>query len=246
MAQSPLKNRLYGIRSLRRLVQAGLLRDTPDCVFLWIPKTAGTSVFYWLHNTVGMRKMNIPRDYLAFPGTGAATFGHVHYLSLLHAGIVPDAYHARAYKFAIVRDPYARIVSLYNYLTVDQGYGKSFEHFVEEVRLRRPAVGLYNHRGLSQTNPQADWLMGWDGILITDDIFKVEEIDAALDALKARLRISGRPLLESRNTSRKSLSLADLDGFGSDVLEQIDEVYARDFALFDYPRKSKGSFRDAG
>lgn len=246
MAPNPLKDRLYAVRPVRRALQASLLRGTQNCVFLWLPKTAGTSLYYWLRDVVGMRKMNVPRDYMAFPGFGAVTFGHVHYLSLLHAGIVPQAYHARAYKFAVVRDPYARLVSLYNYLTVDQGYAEPFERFVEDVRLRRPAIGLYNHRGLSQANPQVDWLMGWDGDLIADDVFKVEEIDTALDTLRARLGIATAPPLESRNSSHKAIALADLDGFGAEVLEQIDEVYARDFALFGYPRRMERQDRDAG
>ena len=227
-------------------MQSALLRGTSDCVFLWIPKTAGTSLYHWLRQHAGLRKMNVPRDYLAFPGFGAVTFGHVHYLSLLHAGIVSEAFDRRAYKFAMVRDPYARVVSLYNYLTIDQGYADPFERFVEELRLRRPAVGLYNHRGLSQTNPQADWLMGWDGAPIADDIFRVEEMDAALAALAARLGLSGVPALETRNASRPSVSVTNLDRFGPEIVEQIDEVYARDFELFGYPRRSARSTRDEG
>jgi len=234
MPPSKLKDQIYSFRPVRRLTQSFLLRNTPDSVFVWIPKTAGTSLFYWLRDNIGMCKMNVPRDFTAFPGYGAATFGHVHYLSLLYMGIVPAAFHERAFKFALVRDPYRRIASLYNYLRVDQGYTKEFPAFIADVRLRRPPVGLYNHRGLSQTNPQVDWLMHWDGSLITDAIYPVERMDEAIAALAAKFSIAAPPPLESRNISQKFISASDLD---REAIEQINEIYARDFELLGYPKR---------
>ena len=214
-----------------------LLRGTRDCVFLWIPKTAGSSLFKILSQEVGMKKMNTPRDYLAFPGFGATTFGHVHYPSLVFSGIVPETFDQRAYKFTFVRDPYARVVSLYNYLKIDQGYCHEFPKFVEDVRLRRPAVGLYNHRGLSQANPQADWLMGWDNELIAHDVFKVEQYEAALGMLAETLEFNIDSERKRENVSEKSILIDELDDFGADVIEQITEVYSRDFDLFGYDRR---------
>lgn len=234
MAQSRIKDSLYQIRPLRRAVQAGMLRGTPDCVFVWIPKTAGTSLYHWLRDNLGLHKMNIPRDYLAFPGFGAATFGHVHYLSLLHQGTVPRGFHDRAYRFAMVRDPYKRVASLYNYLRIDQGYEAEFPRFLEEVRLNRVPIGLYNHKGLSQTNPQVDWLLDWDGEFITQETFKVEEIDATLKSLCTRFSISAPPKMERRNVSQSFVSAGDFD---RETLDKINEMYTRDFELLNYVKR---------
>jgi len=233
MPISPLKDSLYRSRTIRWATQAMLLRGTPDCVFIWIPKTAGTSLYHWLHDNIGMRKMNVPRDYSTFPGHGAATFGHVHYLSLLYQGFVPQSFHDRAYRFAMVRNPYSRIASLYNYLRIDQGYAGEFPAFVEDVRLNRPPVGLYNHRGLSQTNPQVDWLMGWNGAFLADNIFKVEEMDTAIACLAQQFHIATPPPVESRNVSKKFVSVEDFD---HETIEKVNEIYARDFALLEYDR----------
>lgn len=234
MPRTSLKEQLYRITPLRRITQAALLRGSPDCVFVWIPKTAGTFLYQWLQDNIGMRKMNVPRDYMAFPGFGSATFGHVHYLSLLYQGIVPHAFHERSYRFSVVRNPYSRIASLYNYLCIDQSYNKSFPAFLEDVFLRRPPVGLYNHRGISQANPQVDWLMDWNGGFIVQDIFKVEKINDALGLLVERFSISSPIPVKNRNVSHKIIFD---ESFDRETIEKINDIYSRDFSLLGYAKR---------
>lgn len=214
------------------------LARTPDMVFLWIPKAAGTSVFEFLAREVGMQKLKDPHDFLSFPNRGAVTFGHAHYLSLRRANVVTDRYHDRAFKFALIRNPYSRAASLYNYLVRINGLEKdcSFDSFLDRVRLRRPPVGVYNVSGLSQTNPQVDWLIGEDGEIIADRVFRVEEMDQFLSYISDRYAISaGKP--ELVNTSPSAVRI---DGIFArrDRIEKINEIYRRDFRLLGYEEKT--------
>ncbi len=88
-------------------------RNQPDVVFIWIPKSAGTSIY----NAIHARKFKtIEKVKYRFCGKGIVTFGHMSYAELLRQGYISEKFDARSFKFAIVRDPYDRAVSLYEYL----------------------------------------------------------------------------------------------------------------------------------
>jgi len=213
---------------------AGKFEGSPDMLFIWIPKTAGTSVFRFLNKELGMQELKSGNHALGFPNRGAVTFGHMHYLSLLHFGIVTDAFHQRAFKFTFVRDPYARVASLYNYLTrrtlLD---GQGFDAFLERV-YRRPPVGTFNRVGLSQTNPQTDWLIGEDGELLVDRVFKVEELEAFSRCVHAKYGVAFNPT-QRLNASAPVVTVDDIVT-NAERTDRINTLYARDFDMLGYPR----------
>lgn len=141
------------------------IKEDSDLLFIWIPKAAGTTIFSALEDTTGMQKRKKPTSFLSFPQKGAVTFGHVSYLSLLGIGAVSKRFHNSAYKFTVVRNPYERAVSLFNYFKqhgrIEQTVG--FNSFLDAVALDRPPIGLYNVCGISQANPQADWVTAGGG-----------------------------------------------------------------------------------
>lgn len=209
-------------------------RRKNDICFIHIPKTGGKSLIYALQNQIEIKKLNKNFDFKSFTNCGAVTFGHIHYLSLQKAGFVSDEYHNSSYKFAIVRNPYDRIVSLYNYLSNRSELdGWGFDHFLDQVLIKRPPVGLYNKAGLSQTNPQSDWIMGENGDLITNEIFKLEELDKLHNTLSEILEINLK-LEVKRNISKNIIiSIKDLTD-EENRIEKINEIYKRDFLLFSY------------
>lgn len=209
-------------------------KSRPDLLFIWIPKTAGSSVFSYLESQLGMKKLKTPESARKFRNHGSVTFGHMSYQSLLESGIVSNSYHARAFKFALVRNPYARIASLYNYLMQRKIIENvEFDRYLENVRLR-PPIGLYNRFGGSLANPQTDWLMDKEEKFLTDRVFKVEEMDEFARFLETGYAIDFHPD-NHHNSSYRIISVEEITGH-AERREIINDLYARDFDLLGYKK----------
>lgn len=151
-----------------------------DVLFLWVPKCAGMSVYRTLVR-YGCIEERWDRPFLPFRNRGIATFGHVDVPGLIEKGVVSRRYFDRAFKFAFVRNPFDRLVSLFFYLKKiqreDVAQIGSFEEFCRHLDARGfPPVGLYNFRGLSQANPMSDWLLDREGKLLPDFLGRHETL----------------------------------------------------------------------
>lgn len=211
-----------------------LLRKTPDMAFIWIPKTAGSSLFVWLNSEVGMLKLKEPEKYRAFPGYGAVTFSHCHYLSLREAGFVSDEFHDSAFRFSVVRNPYLRAVSLYQYLKVHNvQYQRGLVEFLDDVYSSRPPVGLYNVQGLSQCNPQMDWLQGPDEQMVADHIYHIDDLERLQLDIVARFGPTKHPI-PRRNTSSSKVSPLEVLTEHSESIPLIKQIYGGDFDVLGF------------
>lgn len=157
-----------------------------DCIFIHIPKTAGISIyesvldlerhFDW-YSGVDLNKVNellkqdkpsISKRKLIemkkensikkFPQHGATLLGHIHYKSLIDSGYMSQEYFDNSFKFAFVRNPYDRLVSLYKYHSINKRLKLSFDDFVEILYQEFqndtvPPVGLYNIKSFNRSSP---------------------------------------------------------------------------------------------
>jgi hypothetical protein len=139
--------------------------DYPAGIFIWIPKTAGTSVSEALsvfahYRTIDDTSLKSFRGHRA----GVVSFGHVTMAALRRSKIVSANFYNKAFKFCFVRNPYDRAVSLYLWFRRNPGYpeissGATFRQFCEILHYREvPLTGLYNQDGISMANPQAVWV----------------------------------------------------------------------------------------
>jgi hypothetical protein len=212
------------------------LRKTPNICFIWIPKTAGTTIFLDLSQQLGMLKLKKHKQYITFPNFGTVTFCHVHYLSLRTAGVISDKYHRSSYKFSITRRPYERAVSLYNYLTNDTKIKYwNFDFFLDQVMTKRPPVGLYNSYGISQTNPQVDWILDENGESFLNESFKIEDLEFLYKSFSDAYGIS---FAKDRreNVSPKRITVKNDIIPVRERIEKINDIYSRDFELLGYER----------
>lgn len=222
--------RAYESSGLARYRARALGRGRPTAVFIWIPKTAGSS----LQKTLGMPLMASRRAVRhRFPGNGIVTFGHQDYAELVSSAAVDAAFDRVAFKFCFVRNPYDRAVSLFCYLQ-RIGLVSPAASFLEVCRrLVRDGVepiGTFNARGWSQFNPQQKWMER----LSLDFVGRFESLDADLDRLFRALGLPGRALPKLNQSSRRPYA----HYFCAESKALIEHFYAEDFQQLEYEHES--------
>jgi hypothetical protein len=185
-----------------------------------------------------------------WPTHGPSMLGHIHYKELIDARKLEQVYFDRAFKFAFVRNPYDRLVSLYKYHRIQKLLGMDFDNFVqtlsEEFRAHRvPPVGLYNIKPFpepsplhhimiygNQYNPMVDWLP--DNYQETVLICYLETFEQDIDKLLSMVGFQGtRNKVPRKNKSRYEDSFMDFYT-KRETIERVNEMYKKDFECFGY------------
>ena len=99
----------------RRVLTRSDAKDLPDALFIWIPKTAGTSIYNSMANLGMVKFKSLEKARCLFSGRGMVTFVHQSVSGLVEVGAVKRDFVERAFKFSFVRDPKDRCASLYRY-----------------------------------------------------------------------------------------------------------------------------------
>lgn len=186
-------------------------------LFIWIPKTAGTSTYTAIKEKHGM-DLRIERHTIySFNNKGNVTFGHLDPHLLLSVQLVNKDYWQSAYKFAVVRNPYERFVSLYfDFLRSKRlASDTSMIQFAQALLNMPRKPGLYNTFGFSQCASQVSWLLPGVTIFFYEDLGSLEkELDIKL------------PRLNQRTDASEHLSI--------ELKKMIADLYYEDFCVFNY------------
>ena len=204
-----------------------------DVLFLWVPKCAGLSTYYTLLK-YGCEKERWKRPMEAFRNRGMTTFGHVDVLGLLEKGIVRQSYFDDAFKFAFVRNPYDRLVSLFFYLKrirqPEVPEQMTFTDFCLTVdRGEFPPIGLYNHVGLNQCNPMLSWITDRSGKIVADFVGRYENLHE--DFHKICQTIGVNETIPHRNKTKHQ---PYQEYFDSRTRAIVERVYRKDLDAFGY------------
>lgn len=205
-------------------------RDRRTAVFIWIPKTAGASFYSCLD--APKLWVSLHRVKYRFANNGTVTFGHMDYPELVRQGLVSRQFDESAYKFAFVRNPYGRAVSLYFYL---KKYGilpadGSFLAFCRRLNETGcEPIGLYNVSGLSQCNPQTRWTEN----IKMDFIGRFESIGEDSEKVFSELGLQNVHLPEINKTDHAGYE----EYYCGESKEIIEKFYAEDFRNFGYSRE---------
>ena len=209
--------------------------ETPersDAIFFWIPKCAGTSI-YKLLALHGCPEGRWDSPLAPFNNRGLITFGHVHVPDLVCARVVSEDFFRRAFKFAFVRNPFDRLVSLFFYLKwircPDVPEEMDFDGFCRAVEERTPPVGLYNYRGLNQCNPMAAWLLDTDGNLLVDEVGRFENLEADFARIGAKMGIRASLPHENRGDHAGYRSY-----YNRESRRMVERFYHKDIEVFGY------------
>lgn len=185
-----------------------------------------------------------------WPLHGASMLGHIHYQELIDANKLTQTYFDQAFKFAFVRNPYDRLVSLYKYHRIQKQFDLDFDTFVHILYQefdagRVPPVGLYNIQPFPDTsplhhlmvygnqyNPMVDWLPKnyRDTVLIC----YLETFEQDIDKLLSMIGFQGK-----RNTVPKKNKAKYEDPFmefytKKETIERVNHMYKKDFEAFGY------------
>ena len=220
-----------------------IISHTHRAIFVHIPKTAGTSITALIEPALRWNDLVL----------GGTTFGEriqpayqerfglsKHMRARDIRRVVGEEIWAEYFSFAIVRHPYARLASFYNWKRgavsraapdsplwswpATQAYqeSRSFSDFIRHEKFLTSRAG----------QPQVDWVCDDDGGCIVDFVGRFEELPAALDTITTRLGLPAGDL-GVHNPSEPHRPPAELFQ-GEDDYRFVHDRYRRDFELFGY------------
>ena len=139
--------------------------------------------------------------------------------------------------FSIVRNPWARAFSAYTFLKkgglsgTDPEMGKilveqcpSFEQFIKEW-LPKNGVCSYGH-----FVPQYEFVCGWGGNIIVDNIIKLEQLDDDWPELADKLSIPQREIQRANMSTKNDFK----EYYDNESIEIVSHLYKKDIELFNY------------
>jgi hypothetical protein len=225
-----------------------------NSLFIHIPKTAGMTIY----DTI----LNLKRTFGWFIGSefdekqdksinkiesnGSYTLGHINYKSWIDEKYLDKKFFKTSFKFCFVRNPYDRLVSLYNYHQVKKKLNLDFDDFIkclyyEYKHKRIPPVGLYNiktfhkdsklyHKSIygNQYNLMIKWIPRDIGF-----IGRQETFNSDMDQLIRILGFTG-PQLETKivNYSKHENYISYYTN--KQTINYVSKMYKKDIQRFGY------------
>lgn len=197
-------------------------------LFIWIPKTGGTTIFEAIKDKEGMEiYLDIfsnfsNKVYYDFNNKGNVTFSHVDIRFLLKSQIINKEYWENSFKFCFVRNPYDRVVSLWNDFKKSKRINEdtTLNQFIWNLLHKTLRPCEYNVKDYSQCSSQVQWL------LPNVNIFKFEKLDKTLNEI---FNINKVPYLN------KSSNRDYTKEYDNNTLKLVTKLYYDDFCALDYP-----------
>lgn len=220
-----------------------IISNTHRAIFVHVPKTAGTSITALFEPA--LRWNDLVLGGTAFGERLEAAykerFGlNKHMWARDIRRVVGHEVWTTSYTFAIVRHPYQRLVSFYNWQKAavsraaedspiwswpaTEAYRRSgsFSEFIRHETFLAARVG----------KPQAEWVCDEQGHCIVDFVGRFEQLEAAIDTIATRLGLAS-VRLGMHNASGAECPPGKLLHDEADY-EFLHDVYRRDFDMFGY------------
>lgn len=198
----PYTWRVKGVKAVSRLHQ----RFFEDFVFIHINKCGGTS----LERALGIPFLD-------------------HDMAVERRAFLGEKEWGRRFKLSLVRHPYDRVISHYLYEHRDEQVSEAQLHEAFPAWLDRWEQA--NEGQPSRWDaPMRDWIADANGNIIVDKVYKLEEIDAAVEDIS---RLTGRTMVlhhikaKTQKADRKSFLTPE-------VKERIFKTHRVDFEAFGY------------
>lgn len=184
------------------------------CIFIHVPKTAGTSILLALGDN-GKSRLHLP--WHVFLSANQKKF---------------DDY----FKFSFVRNPWDRAWSAYNYLrnggnkASDVEVSKKISEFTNFDQFLKKGLGYGYFRNHILFLPQSQFLIGPAGLPVVDFLGTVENFSQDFSVCLKEIGIKENVAISKHNVSPPS-SPPSISGQGISVIE---EIYRQDIEAFGY------------
>jgi len=207
------------------------------CLFVHVPRTGGTSI----EAALGMAgDVEVEDEERLFGRICSARYraldlgsDYLQHLTLRELRSLPSAARCRGYfTFAVVRNPWERVVSVYARLVAGEAGALAARLGVDDPgTLSFPAfLDVAEGCGHAHLAPQLDFLLDDAGEVGVDLVGRFERLDATFDEVRRRL---GRPELalphQNRSAHRHYSSYYD-----AATRERVARMYVRDIEAFGY------------
>jgi len=200
-----------------------------QCLFFHIGKTAGTSIEQWLH-PVPMDQVKLDRERLYGFDSGHCVYLQHATPALLRELLGEDLFEL-CYRFTVVRNPFARMLSVYYFHLQDhqRDFG-SFEQYLRALPAHFREPTIENGRlHLPQTH-----YTQIDGQPCCHAVIRFEDLPGSLKPVAERLGIT-RPLPfvnTYRNPARGYRPVSSF--YTPETTRLLLDVFAEDFETFGY------------
>lgn len=140
------------------------------CIFVHVPKAAGESVERAFIDDLGMAGESWRQLLLGanpYPSNGAPYLSHLTASDFVKLQYIPQQMYDDYFSFAVIRNPWARVVSTYRYLPIHT----PFQYFVQHLLPQELWTRLYYF-----VRPQTEFVCDDDGNVIVDRVVRFENL----------------------------------------------------------------------
>ena len=200
------------------------------CIFVHIPKTGGQSiehVFLKLHNLSWEERAPLLLRHNPNPELGPERLAHLKAEEYIKCNYISENEFVEYFKFAFVRNPWARLVSEYHYKKYDQKY--TFREFVLNGLPKESSYrDSYRH-----IEPQYNFVHDSNGKLIVNFIGKFENFQSDFQQVCYRLGFQNIELPHVNKSSYKK-SIDYREYYDNETMEIVENIYEKDIETFNY------------
>jgi hypothetical protein len=170
------------------------ISDDKQIIFIHVPKCAGTSMTAAFQSSrLNLRLIgNIPNDDRARYGITCTRWWH-HLPAIELMRINPDTEWSKYFKFAFVRNPWDRMVSVYfdqQKRTKESDYYRKHNPKVVEIFKSSPSFVEWVDSGFYSMRPQVDYILDSKQNVFVDFIGRFEKLKEDFEGICRRIGIS--------------------------------------------------------
>lgn len=196
-------------------------------IFFAVPKTATHSVRQVLRMHLGEddweQQMLFDKQTLPIPELAALGHGH---LSVADVQPFLAEHQWQSYtKFAFVRNPFDRFISVCAFLNRDNPGFKR-----QAIPWMKAALARPRFRNRLLVRPQYLQLTDSDGKLVMDEVGRYEDLQSSLDAIMQRLGLASATLPVMNRSSHAHFQ----QSYDEELKDLVQAFYAKDLELFNY------------